>query len=181
MQKSKLLIFKCVVVVRCTTNYDMHKHILLAHSTGTLYTADDARWQVLLSRRPIWVARRRWLPEPKGQTTPDSWRAQFIRTAGGWALAGLFTSCRSGRDMVLEQAPKATLQLNLGDDPSFNTLLQAKKRILTRSTVRKPTHRALCSMSGFKQLRQKRPASVRERSAGASSARVRQASSRACL
>lgn len=70
-----------------------------------------------------------------GQTAPDSWRAQFIKTAGGWALAGLFSSCRSGRDMVLEQAPKASLR----EDASFSTLLQAKKRLKTRSNVRNPT------------------------------------------
>ncbi len=50
------------------------------------------------------------------QRVPDAWLLLFIEQhADSAVLSGLFTSCRAGKDLVLQAARKATLQLRVAD------------------------------------------------------------------
>ncbi len=87
------LSFVCVCVLTCTQR-------------GKRFSLGSA----LLGAKP---ARNCYSP---GQQAPDAWLLQLIEQhADGAVLSGLSASCRAGRDLVLQAARKATLQLRVAD------------------------------------------------------------------
>ncbi len=84
--------------------------VLTDTSTGSTMPEDES----FSLGGSIWdFTRARGCAAPQ-QHAPHSWRASFASSdhTDGSALSGLFTSCRPGRDWVLENAPRCTLTLD---------------------------------------------------------------------
>ncbi len=82
-------------------------------------------------------------PQPQ-ESGPDAWVAQFVRTAGSEVRQVLYKSCRAGRDLVLQHAADASVEVNAAAEQGEGALSERLSAVRQGLLVRGRQPTTLC-------------------------------------